>query len=165
MTAFQEIYEEYGSSVYRFLFALSGDADLAEELLQETFYRAFRHADRFRGQCSMYAWLCQIGKNAWIDEVRRRKRFNAQAIEDLLSEYPSPTLMPEEAIILQDEYARARTAVLKLEKPYRDVLILHVYGELKLKEIANAYGKTESWARVTLYRAKQQIKKEVKNHE
>lgn len=161
MAEFQELYEEYGPPVYRFLCALSGDADLAEELLQETFFRAFCHAGQFDGEGSTYAWLCRIGKNAWLKEMKRQQRFHAQAIEDLLLERPSPSLTPEETSIRQDEYARTHAAILKLEKPYRDVLILHLYGGLKLKEIANIYGKTESWARVTFYRAKQQITKEV----
>lgn len=159
MAAFQKIYEEYGRPVYRFLLALSGDPDMAEELLQETFYQAFCHAEKFEGRCSEYTWLCEIGKNAWLKECRRRQWFNAQAIENLLLVNPNPT--PEENSILQDEYTRTRIAILKLKNPYRDVLILHVYGGLKLKEIAKAYNKTESWARVTLYRAKQQIMKEV----
>lgn len=69
--------------------------------------------------------------------------------------------VPEEQLINKDEFHRIRRAVLKLEEPYKTVFVLHVYGELKLKEIAQSLGKTESWARVTYYRAKQRIIQEV----
>lgn len=115
--------------------------------------------DQFEGRCSEYTWLCQIGKNAWLKECRRRKRFEDQPLEELPLETREPG--PEESSILQDQYQRTRRAIYRLEDPYKDVLILHIYGGLKLKEIAAAYGKTESWARVTFYRAKQQIIQEV----
>lgn len=64
-------------------------------------------------------------------------------------------------MIAKDEYCRVHKAIQKLEEPYRDVFILHAIGGVKLKEVANIYGKSESWARVTFYRAKQRIAQEV----
>lgn len=81
MAAFQEIYEKHGKAVYRFLLALTRDEGMAEELLQETFYQAFLHIDQFEGRSSLYTWLCQIGKNAWLKECRRNKHSRAQVIE------------------------------------------------------------------------------------
>lgn len=149
---FKEIYEEYGKAVYRFCLSLTGSPDEAEELMQETFYRAFLSADRFEGRSTVYTWLCQIGKNTWIKECGRRKRFC-----DVPPEAPDtgPTL--EERSIHRDEYARIRRAVFQLEEPYQEVFALHVFGGLPLKEIAQAHGRSESWARVTYYRAKQKI--------
>jgi len=138
---------------------LSGDADEAEELLQETFYQALVHVDQFEGRSSVYTWLCRIGKNAWLKECRQKKRFEVRPVEELLPEALGPT--PEEALLSQERNSRLRQAVFRLPEPYKDVLVLHVFGGLQLKEIAAAYGKTESWARVTYYRAKRQIVKEV----
>lgn len=155
MATFQDIYQEYGQSVYRFLLTLSGSADWAEELLQETFYQAFLHIDRFEGRSSVYTWLCQIGKNAWLKECRRRKRLDRHDWKELeLADDKSP---PEETAIRRYEYAQVRKAVLELEEPYREVLIMHTFGEISLKEIAMEHGKSESWARVTYLRAKKQI--------
>ena len=158
MTAFQEIYQEYGEPVYRFLLKLSGDEGQAEELLQETFYQALVHADRFEGRCSVYTWLCQICKNAWLKECRRKKRFDSRPLEEIDPEARGPA--PEERLLLEDQYRRARRAVYRLEEPYKDVFILHTLGGLSLKEIAGSYGKSESWARVTYYRARQKIMEE-----
>lgn len=132
---------------------------MAEELLQETFYQAFLHIDRFEGRCSLYTWLCRIGKNAWLKQIRRDKRFSDAPLESLsLSDQAPP---PEEAYIRQEERILLRRAVAALEEPYKDVFILHTYGGLKLKEIAQSYQKSESWARVTFFRAKQKIIEEV----
>ena len=155
MAVFKEIYEEYGKKVYRFLLALTGNAQEAEELLQETFYQAFLHVDKFEGRCSVYTWLCQIGKNAWLQECRRKKRFSEKELEKLTITDKSPS--PEEFSIRREEYEHIRQAVQRLEEPYREVFVMHVFGGVKLTEIALEYGKTESWARVTYYRAKQKI--------
>lgn len=152
---FKQIYEEYGKDVYRFCLSLTGNADEAEELLQETFYRAFLSADRFEGRSTVYTWLCQIGKNTWLKECRRRKRFYEQPVDEL--PLVDTALSPEDKSIMRDEYFRIRRAVFRLDEPYKDVFILHVFGGLSLKEIAQAHNKSESWARVTYYRAKQKI--------
>lgn len=156
MSAFSDIYKEYGKPVYRFLLSLTGDEGQAEELLQETFYQAFLHIDRFEGRSSLYTWLCQIGKNAWLKECRRSRRYSDQSWEDLTLPAKGPP--PEEGYIQKEEAAALRRAILRLPDPYRDVFILHSLGALKLKEIAQTYGRTESWARVTYYRAKQMLR-------
>ena len=92
MAKFQDIYEEYAQPVYRFLLSLSGSEDLAEELLQETFYQALQHIDRFEGRCSLYTWLCQIGKNAWIKEMRRNKKHSEISWEELKLPANNPSL-------------------------------------------------------------------------
>ncbi|MBO5050127.1 MAG: sigma-70 family RNA polymerase sigma factor [Oscillospiraceae bacterium] len=159
MASFQNIYEEYAQPVYRFLLSLTGNDDLAEELLSETFYQAFRHIDQFEGRCNLYTWLCQIGKNAWIKECRRNKRYREIHLDDLVIPDDQPGL--EEAVINREMYRKVLKALQSLKDPYRDVFILHAIGEVKLKEIAFIYEKTESWARVTYFRAKQQIAQEV----
>lgn len=159
MTEFSELYETYGKPVYRFLLRLTGSADQAEELLQETFYQAFIHIGQFQGRSSIYTWLCQIAKNAWLKECRRNAHYADTPWEDLkLSDH---TASPEAALIQKEELRLIRKAILRLDDPYREVFILHIYGGLKLKEIAEANGKSESWARVTYYRARVLIAKEV----
>ena len=155
MRGFEELYHTQGRPVYRFLLALTGDEGQAEELLQETFYQAFLHIDRFEGRSSLYTWLCCIGKNAWLRECRRRSRYADTPYEELKLEAPAPT--PEEAMLRREQAQRLRQAVLELEDPQREVFILHAYGGLKLKEIAALHQKSESWARVTYFRARKTI--------
>lgn len=155
MRGFEELYHTQGRPVYRFLLALTGDEGQAEELLQETFYQAFLHIDRFEGRSSLYTWLCCIGKNAWLRECRRWSRYADTPYEELKLEDPAPT--PEEAMLRREQAQRLRRAVLALEDPQREVFILHAYGGLKLKEIAALHQKSESWARVTYFRARKTI--------
>lgn len=163
MAGFEELYNTHGKPVYRFLLSLTGDEPLAEELLQETFYQAFLHIDRFEGRSSLYTWLCRIGKNAWLRECRRRSRYADTAWEDLPLADPGPT--PEETVLRRETLRQIQQAVLRLEDPYKEVFILHIYGDLKLKDIAALNGKSESWARVTYHRARQQILMEVSAYE
>lgn len=152
---FKDVYSKYCQSVYRYLLSLTGEENLAEELVQETFYRAFLNIDSFKGESSMYTWLCQIGKNAWYKECKRRKRFDSAkemsvGLTDDKESVESSVIKREQAKLIMD-------AMDKLESPYVDVFIMRVYGEKKLSEIAKHYGKSESWARVTYYRAKAKI--------
>lgn len=153
---FQKIYEKHSRAVYRFLLSLTRNETMAEELLQETFYKALLHIDQFEGRSSLYTWLCQIGKNAWLKECRKNK-FHCTIPMDELTDIASYELSPEEQVIRKEEYTKVRTAILQLDEPYKDVFILHTYAEVSLKEIAHMYEKSESWARVTYYRAKQKI--------
>ena len=152
MRGFEELYKTQGKPVYRFLLSLTGDEHQAEELLQETFYQAFLHIDRFEGRSSLYTWLCQIGKNAWLKERKRRNRYADTPYEELT--LADPALSPEEAMVRREYAQRLRRAVLAMEDPHREVFILHAYGGLKLKEIAALHQKSESWARVTYFRAR-----------
>ncbi len=136
---------------------MTANEDLAEELLQETFYRALQHIDRFEGRCSLYTWLCQIGKNAWFKELKRNARLLDPEFTDKISDYKDP----EGIVIEKEDSIRIRDALWNLPEVYRDVFIMHVLGDIKLKEIAALYGKSESWARVTYYRGKQMIIEEV----
>ena len=74
MDEFERMTRDCAPMVYRFLLALCGSEDLAEELTAETFYRAWLHIGRFRGECSVETWLCQIAKHALYQERRRAKR-------------------------------------------------------------------------------------------
>ena len=70
METVQEIYITYANQVKRFLLCLTADADLAEELMQETFYQAVKSIDRYDGICRMSVWLCQIAKHLFYDHVK-----------------------------------------------------------------------------------------------
>lgn len=160
MSELQKIYDQYGKALYRFLLSLTGNREQAEELMQEVFYQALIHIDQFEGRSSMLTWLCQIGKNAWLKEIRRNSRYADTPYEEL--RLPDSTPTPEEAVIRKEELRRVRQAVANLEEPYRDVFILHIFGRRPLKEIAYMYGKSESWARVTYFRARTRIAEEVR---
>ena len=154
MESFEAVYEELFPQVYRYLLVLCGDRDLAEELTQETFFQAIQHIDSFRGDCKLYVWLCQIGKRKYLAGLRRQKR--SGEMPDL-ERQPSPDQL-EERLLDQESLQEIYRGIHALEEPYKEVFLLRLFGELSFAQIAALFHKTESWARVTYYRAKGKIK-------
>lgn len=155
MDDFAEIYQSYYARVHRYLLSLSGSEQQADSLTQEVFYRALLHIGAYRNCRSMFAWLCAIGKNAWLDACRKQKRL--VSAEDALQQMPSTAPDPEAVTLERERQSALRSAVLELPEIYRDVVILHVYGEIPPREIAAQKGKSESWGKVTFCRAKRML--------
>ena len=153
---FQEVYELYFKDVYKYVLALCRDEHMAEEVTQETFFKALRSIDSFRGQCKLYVWLCQIAKNTYFSMAAKNKT-------DGMEEFPENAEDALESALLTKESAFEIHRVLhELEEPYKEVFSLRVFGELSFKQIGQLFGKTESWARVTYHRARLKIKEELK---
>lgn len=153
----ENYYREYGKKVYLFLMSLSGDSDISEELTQETFYQAIKSINRFEGKCSVYTWLCQIAKNLWLRELDRRKRHPACEYD---ANARSPSANPEETVSLKDEKMNVLKRLHGLPEHEKEIILLRATGELSFREIGEIFEKSENWARVTYYRAKQKLKKE-----
>lgn len=156
MKDFEKIYSEYYDAVYRYVLSLCKDASWAEEITQESFFRALKYIGRFRGQCSLRVWLTQIAKNTYFAEAKRRKRQTDYPLETI----PSDENI-EETVFEKDALERIRKAVRHLEEPYRSVFLMHAENGSAFKEIAASFGRSESWARVTYYRAKLKIKERI----
>ena len=163
MAEFKEVYEQYAKKVYYYLLSLTRNAQEAEELLSETFYQAFLHIDKFEGRSSIFTWLCQIGKNAWLKECKRKKHFEEMGPE--LPDIQDKGESPEALVIRKEGELLLKNAIFKLEEPYREVFMLRVFAEMKLKDIAAEYSKSEEWARVTYYRAKSKVQKYIESME
>lgn len=153
---FEVIYEKYVSKVFSFVLKLSDNYHMAEEITQETFVKAYIALHSFRGECRMEVWLCQIAKHLFYDNIKSRKR--EVNINSEIKEAPDYQYNIEKQVIMKDETKRLKESIELLKEPYRSVIIDCVFLELNYKEIAIKYQKTENWARVTFYRAKQKIK-------
>ena len=158
MQNIEEIYKEYFETVNKYLFCLTRNNDISEELTQETFYKAVKKVNTYKGDCKMSVWLCQIAKNLLFDYYRKNKRildieekelFDIQALENV-----------EEQLILKDEKLSLYRKMQKLDEKTREVMYLRITGELSFKEIGTILNKTENWARVTFYRGKLKLKEE-----
>ena len=150
----EAIYKEYGTQVFKFIYRLSGDHDLSEELTQETFYRAFLNMKSYTGTCKMNVWLCQIAKHLWYQELDRRKRRKTEVLdENLPSEEPS---LADKTILTMEKMSLYK-AIHNLEEPMKEVVLLRLSNEFSFAEIGEILGKNETWARVTFYRAKKKM--------
>ena len=143
-----KLYEAHYMRVFSYAMTLSGDRATAEEITQETFFRAFSKAG-FRQESDEVTWLCAIAKNCFYDEKRRQSK-TAPMPEDA----PDTGKGIEQAAADRDSSFRIHLALHALEEPYREIFELRVFGELSFKEIGTIFGKTENWARVTYHRAR-----------
>lgn len=162
MQDIEKVYEEYFETVYKYLFCLTHNSDLSEELTQETFYRAVQKIGSFKEECKISVWLCQIAKNLWYDEIKKDKKINKANEEELGLIASNENL--EDMIISNEEKMELYRKMQKLDDLTREVIYLRITGELSFKEIGNILNKTENWARVTFYRGKNKMR-EVDNNE
>lgn len=151
MKDFTIIYREHSPRVYRYLYYQCGSRHLAEELLQETFFQAFRSLDKFRRDSELGTWLFGIAKNVLH---REWKRAGKRMLEPETQQFHDP----EKAVTTREMREEVLEALLALDYPYRDVIVLRTFSELSFRQVGDILGKDENWARVTFYRAKVQMR-------
>ena len=154
MQNMDEIYEECFETVYKYLFCLTHNSDISEELTQETFYRAVKKIDTYNVKCKISVWLCQIAKHLWYNQCRKNKRI---VDTDETFDIEDPQNL-EEQFIAGEEKVLLYKKMQNLDEKTREVMYLRITGELSFKEIGEILGKTENWARVTFYRGKSKLK-------
>ena len=153
MSDFDEIYRLYAKDVYRFLLKMSGNIDVAEELTADTFYRAVKTIDSYRRNCKMSVWLCQIAKNLYIDYLRKTERKNVPIGESDFTDSADIVLKFED----KEQTLSIHRILHTLDEPYKEIFSLRIFSELSFKEIGSLFGKSDGWARVIFFRAKEMI--------
>ncbi len=153
MTEFEKLFHENREFIFKYLMKMSRDVSLSEELTQETFFRAYMNYASLQNKEKASVWLCQIAKNtyyAWYNQQKKK-----DSLDDLEAISNGENL---EDIFVQKELSqKALLCLHELEEPYKEVFMLSVFGGFSLKDISSIFGKSESWARVTFYRAKQKL--------
>lgn len=154
------IYKEYFQTVYKYLLCLTRNADISEDLTQETFYKAILHINTFKGTSKMSTWLCSIAKNLWYNELKKQKKITDENIEFLhFYDYV------DEKLIQDEEKEKLNNLIKKLDPQTAEVILLRIEGNLSFKEIGEILNQSESWARVVFYRGKNKLKEGVQNDE
>jgi RNA polymerase sigma factor (sigma-70 family) len=155
MSQFETLYDEYWQYVFRFLFRLTGyQRQLAEELMQETFYQAMISFQRYRGECQIKTWLCQIAKNIYFNTIRKDKKVRLVPIE----EYAAHAALAVDSVVTDYETKelidRAIKVIMQLDDKTRDVLIYRIFSELTYAQISTLLKMNESSAKVIFMRGK-----------
>lgn len=153
MADFEKVFQKYKGFIYKYLLKLCRDESLAEELTQETFFRAYMNISSLRDENKISVWLCQIAKNtyfAWYNEQKKHVK-----LEESMGIKGSVDI--EQQFVDKELSEKALACLHKLDEPYKEVFMLTVLGQVSLKDISRIFGKSESWARVTFYRAKQKL--------
>ena len=162
MQNMEEIYKQHSNTVYKYLFCLTHSEDTSEELTQETFAIAVKEINKFKGNCKISVWLCQIAKHLWYKKLKKEKRENNVSFEELNIELIEEKTT-EEIICKQEDNLTIFKNMQKLDAISREIIYLRMFGNLNFIEIGEILGKTANWARVNFYRAKEKIKEESKN--
>ena len=156
----EELYRTYFDIVYRYIRSISQDGALAEEVTQETFFKALKKADQFRGDCDVRVWLCQIAKNTLYDHLKKQEKqlLGDEKLEKIES---AGGELLEEKLAQRSQAMEIHKVLHRLSEPYKEVFSLRTFGELNFREIGMLFGKSENWARVTYYRARVKIREEL----
>ena len=151
----ERLMEQYGSSLLRMCALYLKDADLAQDAVQETFIRAYRHIEDYRGESSERTWLTAIAINVSRDMLRTAwfRHQNRSTDIDTLPEKPAEFEFPDNTVL---------TEVMHLPAKYREVVLLRYYEGLKLKEVASALGLSDGRVRSRLNKANELLRDRLK---
>jgi RNA polymerase sigma-70 factor (ECF subfamily) len=155
MTDIEEIYREYFKDVYAYILRLSGDEHVAEDITGETFFKAIKAIDKFRGDCHIRVWLCQIAKNCYYSYLKKTRNISTESLD-----YPEISLSVESAedsFLRKDEISKVREILKEIPETYREVFVWRITSQLSFREIGEIFGKTDHWACVTFHRARKMI--------
>ena len=157
MENIEEIYRKYANLIKNYIFLITRDKDLSEEIMQETFASVINQIDKFRGDCEISVWLCSIAKKILYKKTSKNKSINMVSIDEL--EIADNKVLEDE-YISKDKKMKLYEALQKLDADTREVMYLRLTGELSYSEIGKILHKSENWARVTFFRGKQKLKEE-----
>jgi len=157
---FEDTYNAYFKDVYLYICSLSGDQHLAEDITAETFIKAMKAIDSFKGNCDIRVWLCQIAKNSYFSYLRKNRKFvDLEKLPERADEHDVA-----EMIAAAEASMKIHEVLHNLNEPYKEVFTLRVFGELSFKQIANLFGKSENWACVTYHRARKKVKERMEDY-
>ena len=156
----EEIYKEHMKNVRNYIFCLCNNMSLAEEVTQETFCIAMKEIEKFRGECKIQVWLCQIAKHELYKEQKRKRKMAVISMDSEVGEIRKikSDFNVEEKIIEKEERSELYKQIQKLDSPMRELVYLKLTAGLTFKDIAQILGKTEVWTRVEFYRWKEKVK-------
>ena len=162
VTDFEKIYNEYFNDVYLYIKRLSGDEHVAEDITSETFFKALKSIDSFRGECEIRVWLCQIAKNSYYTYVKKNSKVQDVDETELIN-LPDNKNNVENEVQSKLQAFAIQKVLHEIDEPYREVFMWRVYADLSFKEIAGIFNKNENWACVTYHRARKLIKERLES--
>lgn len=161
-----DIYQKYARTVYKYLLSKTRDEDIAEELVQETFYQAIKSINRFDGSCKVSTWLCAIAKNQLLAYWRKNpKQSSIDNPDENINSNALEIDSAESSVLDSLNKIELLKKLHSSPEPYREILYLRIFGDLSFREIGEIMGKTETWARVNFYRGKEKLRKEMDEYE
>lgn len=156
MKQMEELYLNYAKTVHKYLICLTNDVNIEEDLTQETFYQASKTIKNFKGECKVSVWLCQIAKYSWYKHLEKNKKYNCDSYEDISFEIVGYQNLELDLLKNEDKMELFKKIHL-LDSQSKEIIFLRISGKLSFREIGDIFNKSENWARVSFYRAKQKL--------
>lgn len=136
-----------------YVLSLSRDSNIAEEITQESFFKALKAIETFDGSNDIRAWLFTIARNTYFTYFKFKKRnIPVETIEE-----STDNVELVEQLMNEESAFKVHQFLHKMKEPYKEVFTLRTFGELTFEKIGSIFGKSAGWARVTFYRARKQI--------
>lgn len=162
---YAQLIDRYERRIIAFIFNMLKSARLemmAEDLCQETFYKAFRSLETFREvEASFSTWLYTIARNTVLSELRKQKATNVSLEQSGYVPHAAEESTPEQSILRNERVQLVREAINTLPEKQRSALILREYDQLDYQEIANVLGQTVSSVKSLLFRARANVKSQL----
>lgn len=155
----EEIYQRYSRELFLYLYAILRDTSAAEDILQDTFLKAFLALDK--SHPNFRAWLYKVGKNECLNYLKRQKKLVPEA--DM--EYIHETFSPLDEILQKELNHILLKSLMKLPTLSREVIVMQYFFDLPQREIAEILNLSPGNVRIIVHRAKKELKKEVEKHE
>lgn len=167
--SFSELVRRYEGKIFRLAQHVTQNREDAEDVLQETFMKAYEHLDQFQGNSKFYTWIVRIAVNQALMKLRRRKTDKSVSLDETI-DTGEDTVVREIAAWDEDPEARFSreelgrildVAIQSLEPPYRSVFVLRDIDELSTEETADALGLSVPAVKSRLLRARLQLREKL----
>lgn len=134
MQDIEKIYKNYSRIVYKYIFCLTANEDIAEEIVQETFLVAVKDINKFKGECKISTWLCQIAKYIWYKKLKKIKSSKEISIDKMQNEILQEDYLEniEDKICDNESKFEILKSIQKLDDDTKNVMYLRLLRKLKL---------------------------------
>jgi RNA polymerase sigma-70 factor (ECF subfamily) len=158
---FETLFREHRASLLSFLYRRLWSREDAEDALMQTFYKAWRARDAFRGEVSRKQWLYAIAGHVSIDMLRSRRRVEALTQEEAGEVELAPPYDPMDAVLRSECRAEIREAVERLAPEQRQLIQLYYFDEYRYEEISSVLGISRTQVRGRLHRIRRLIERDL----
>ena len=159
MHSLEEAYTELQPKLYTFFVLKTSNITVAEDLTQDVFYEASKTIHQFKGESTISTWLFSIARHL-LAKYYRSKKYE-RALNEELSHSTTRIITTENMFEIKENFQLLQTCIERLDEMTKEIVLLRLYGELSFADIGELIGKSENYARVTYFRAKQKINKEM----
>jgi RNA polymerase sigma-70 factor, ECF subfamily len=163
--AFRLLVEQHSRAVFRLAFRMTGNEQDAEDVVQETFLRAYRQLDKYEARASFSTWLYRIASNYSLDLIRMRKRHEDKRergkVEerDILQTLPVNTPGPDRIVYSSQVQERVNEALNELSAQERTAFVLRHFEGMSIDEIGETLGTGTNATKHSIFRAVQKLRR------